>query len=292
MRDNGGGHIFASEFTLQTMTPRRVDPEPVQFLSTPLNLRICRRHADDPTGQIDLGPWFPSLDSSTETGQAFSCAHTITPVDGANAVGQTYHGPVLLITDARCYSATDIFAAGWADHELGPILGVDDNTGAGGANVWTHGLLSQLMKIPAPGDAESPYKPLPGRANMRVAIRRTLRVGKLSGTPVEDLGVQPTHQHKLTRADLLQGNVDLLARAGELLAALPVRRLGVAVDGTTVSLDTVNLDRVDIYVDGRPATSLDVADGAHTATLSATGSEVRVEGFADGQLVAARKVAS
>ncbi|MET8762800.1 S41 family peptidase [Lentzea sp. NPDC004782] len=292
VRDNGGGHIFASEFLLQTMTPRHIDPEPVQFLSTPLNLRICRRHADDPTGQIDLGPWFPSLDNSIETGQAFSCAHTITPVDGANAVGQTYHGPVLLITDARVYSATDIFAAGWADHELGPILGVDDNTGAGGANVWTHGLLMQLLKIPAPGDAESPYQPLPNKANMRVSIRRTLRVGKLSGTPVEDLGVQPTHLHQLTRADLLEGNVDLLARAGELLAALPVRRLGVAVAGTAVSLDTVNLDRVDIYVDGRPATSLDVTDGAHTATLSATGGEVRVEGFADGQLVAARKVAS
>jgi hypothetical protein len=39
-------------------------------------------------------------------------------------------------------------------------------------------------------------------------------------------------------------------------------------------------------------TSLDVTDGAHTATLTATGREVRVEGFADGQLVAARKVAS
>ncbi|MET9629179.1 S41 family peptidase [Lentzea sp. NPDC006480] len=292
VRDNGGGHIFASEFLLQTMTPRTISPEPVQFLSTPLNLRICRRHADGPTGQIDLGPWFPSLDTSTETGQAFSCAHTITPVDGANAMGQTYHGPVLLITDARVYSATDIFAAGWADHELGPILGVDDNTGAGGANVWTHGLLTQLLKIPAPGDPESPYKALPNKANMRVAIRRTLRVGKLSGTPVEDLGVRPTHQHKLTRADLLEGNVDLLARAGSLLAALPVRRLGVAVAGTTVSLDTVNLDRVDIYVDGRPATSLDVTDGAHTATLSTTGTEVRVDGFSEGQLVAARKVTS
>lgn len=292
VRDNGGGHIFASEFLLQTMTPRRIEPEPVQFLSTPLNLRICRRHADDPTGQIDLGPWFPSLDSSTETGQAFSCAHTITPVAGANAVGQTYHGPVVLVTDARCYSATDIFAAGWADHDLGPILGVDDNTGAGGANVWTHGLLMTLLRIPAPGDTESPYKSLPNKANMRVSIRRTLRVGKLAGTPVEDLGVRPTHQHKVTRADLLQGNVDLLAKAGSLLAAMPVRRLGVAVAGTTVSLDTVNLDRVDIYVDGRPATSLDVTDGAHTATLGATGTEVRVEGFADGQLVAARKVTS
>ncbi|MEU7475897.1 S41 family peptidase [Lentzea sp. NPDC042327] len=292
VRDNGGGHIFAAEFLLQTMTPRRVEPEPVQFLSTPLNLRICRRHAEDPTGQINLGPWFPSLDSSTETGQAFSCAHTITPVDGANSVGQTYHGPVVLVTDARCYSATDIFAAGWADHALGPILGVDDNTGAGGANVWTHGLLSTLLSIPAPGDPDTPYKPLPGKANMRVSIRRTLRVGKLAGTPVEDLGVRPTHRHQLTRADLLQGNVDLLNRAAELLAEQPVRRLGVAVAGTTASLDTVNLDRVDVYVDGRPATSIDVTDGAHTVPLTTSGSEVRVEGFADGRLVAARKVTS
>ena len=32
VRDNGGGHIYASEFTLQTLTPRRIAPEPVQFV--------------------------------------------------------------------------------------------------------------------------------------------------------------------------------------------------------------------------------------------------------------------
>jgi C-terminal processing protease CtpA/Prc len=111
------------------------------------------------------------------------------------------------VTDARCYSATDIFTAGFADHAIGKILGVEDNTGAGGANVWTHGLLSQLLQLPPPDDNSSPYKPLPNGANMRVAIRRTLRVGELSGTPVEDLGVRPDAIHALTRDDLLQGNV-------------------------------------------------------------------------------------
>ena len=148
VRDNGGGHIFASEFTLQTMTPRRISPEPVQFISTPLNLRICRRHQDNPAG-IDLGPWVDSLDLATEIGAAFSAAKPITPEDGANDLGQTYHGPVVLVTDARCYSATDIFAAGFADHAIGKILGVDDNTGAGGANVWTHGLLAELLRAAA-----------------------------------------------------------------------------------------------------------------------------------------------
>src|SRR5262245_54550333 len=124
VRGNGGGHILASEFTLQTLTPLRVAPEPVQFIVTPLNLRICRKHMDNPAG-IDLGPWYPSLDGATETGAAFSDAYPITPEDGANAIGQTYQGPVVLVTDARCYSATDIFAAGCQDHRIGPVLGVD-----------------------------------------------------------------------------------------------------------------------------------------------------------------------
>ena len=140
VRGNGGGHILASEFTLQTLTPRRITPEPVQFIATPLNLRIVAQHKDNPAG-IDLGPWFRSLDQATETGATFSHAVPITPEDGANEVGQVYQGPIVLVTDARCYSATDIFAAGFQDHEIGPVLGVDDNTGAGGANVWTHGLL-------------------------------------------------------------------------------------------------------------------------------------------------------
>jgi hypothetical protein len=295
VRDNGGGHIYASEFTLQTLTPARIKPEPVQFISTPLNLRICRRHSTNPTGQIDLGPWFASLDQATETGSLFSAAKPITPEDGANEIGQTYHGPVVLITDARCYSATDIFAAGFADHEIGPVLGVDGNTGAGGANVWTHGLLSALMQVPN-ADPQTPYQPLPNGASMRVSIRRTLRVGELSGTPVEDLGVVPDVMHRLTRDDLLAGNVDLLDTAGQLLAAMPVRRLSVDCTLTgptlTVDLDTAELDRVDLYLADRPVDSVDVTTGATTVTISgaSAGQRLRAEGFSGAQLVAARKL--
>jgi hypothetical protein len=297
VRGNGGGHIFASEFTLQTLTPRRIDPEPVQFIATPLNLRICRKHKDNPTGQIDLGPWFRSLDQATETGATFSATVPITPQDGANAIGQQYEGPVVLITDARCYSATDIFSAGFQDHAIGPILGVDDNTGAGGANVWTHGLLMNLLAVP-PADSGSPYSTLPRGANMRVAIRRTLRVGSLAGTPVEDLGVQPDERHRMTRRDVLEGNVDLLDRAGELLAALPVRRLEVhaemGADGRlTVDLVASNLDRADVYVDDRPRASVDLAGETSAVSVedAADAGSVRVEGFSDSKLVAARTVA-
>jgi hypothetical protein len=297
VRGNGGGHIFASEFTLQTLTPRPIFPEPVQFIATPLNLRICRKHKDNPTNQIDLGPWFSSLDQATETGATFSAAVPITPQDGANSIGQRYEGPVVLITDARCYSATDIFSAGFQDHGIGPILGVDDNTGAGGANVWTHGLLMNLLAVP-PADSGSPYTALPKGANMRVSIRRTLRVGSLAGTPVEDLGVQPDERHRMTRRDVLEGNQDLLDRAGALLAAMPVRRLEVAAEvdagGTlTVELEVGGLDRADVYVDDRPRASVDLAGGTATVSVedAADAATVRVEGFADGELVAARTVA-
>jgi Peptidase family S41 len=295
VRGNGGGHIFASEFTLQTLTPRRIEPEPVEFVNTPLNFRIVRKHKGNPAG-IDLGPWFPSMNQALETGSVFSSAFPITPVDGANDIGQRYNGPVVLIVDARCYSATDIFAAGFQDHAVGPVLGVDDNTGAGGANVWTLSLLKQLLELPTQ-ELNSPYKDLPGGAGMRVAIRRTIRVGPRAGTPVEDLGVTPDVRHRMTANDVLQGNVDLLERAGQLLAAIPVRRLDVVVTpgagGTlTVQIQSANLDRADIFVDDRPRSTVDLAGASTTVTVSGVpgAASTRVEGYVSGTLAAVRTV--
>jgi hypothetical protein len=62
-----------------------------------------------------------------------------------NDIGQRYYGPVVIITDARCYSTTDIFVAGFQDHAIGKVLGADANTGAGGANVWTDELIRQFF---------------------------------------------------------------------------------------------------------------------------------------------------
>ncbi len=307
VRDNGGGHIHASERLLQVLAPRRIEPEPLQLVNTPLTLELCRRHAPSPFNalvpgfDLDLGPWVGSIDQSIQTGAIYSRGFPITTAESANAIGQQYHGPVVLITNARCYSATDIFAAGFQDHEIGPILGTDDNTGAGGANVWTHGLLSILFSEAAPPFAPvpgSPFQDLPHGADMRVAFRRNLRVGERAGTPLEDLGVQPDFRHHMTRADLLHGNVDLIARAGEILAGLPVRALAIQAtaspDGSlAVEATTGGTDRLDVYLDGRPQTSLDVVDGANAFTLpspAGSASVLRLDGFASGELVAARRL--
>ncbi|MDX3128575.1 S41 family peptidase [Streptomyces europaeiscabiei] len=290
VRDNGGGHIHAAEFALQVLTPRRIAPEPVQFINTPLNLRICREHQDGSSG-IDLGAWVPSMEQALEIGATFSGAFPLTPEDGANAIGQQYFGPVVLITNARCYSATDIFAAGFQDHGIGPVLGTDENTGAGGANVWTHKLLSDLLQ----GDRATPYVPLPKGSGMRVSIRRTLRVGALSGTPVEDLGVIPDQPHRMTRRDLLEDNADLFNRAGRLLKDREPHAVSItdaiSVNGSLkLKVKATNVDRVDVYVDQRPRASVDLTDGQADVTVpvAAAAHSARIEGFEAGHLVASK----
>jgi C-terminal processing protease CtpA/Prc len=128
------------------------------------------------------------------------------------------------VSDALCYSATDLFAAGFQDHQIGPVLGVDPNTGAGGANVWEYGDLRDNLV-----GTRYELKNLPSNSNMRVAIRRNVRVGDRAGTPVEDLGIIPDILYDMSRRDLLEENVDLIKKASEILAGMPVRQLEAAL---------------------------------------------------------------
>ena len=298
VRGNGGGLIYAAERLLQVLTPRPIRPSPAQFITTPLMLDLCERHSPspfDPT--FDLGPWIPSLSQAVSTGADYSQAVPITDTESANRIGQVYQGPVVLITDALCYSATDMFAAGFQDHGVGKILGIADNTGAGGANVWTHELLRRLMDAPRPGEpgpAANPFRPLPQGAGMRVSVRRTLRVGALDGAPLEDLGVKPDERHHMTRDDVLHGNRDLIEKAASLLAGAPSHHLQFEVvtggDGELVlTVQATNVDRVDVYVDGRPVDSFDVAETTMTRRVrppSARPRQIELRGHLEGIPVA------
>jgi hypothetical protein len=269
--------ITAGERLLQVLTPRPIEPERLQFINTPLTLQLA-------SSQDFLADWRDSIAQAVETGATFSLGFPIDPVEEYNRIGQRYQGPVVLITDALCYSTTDIFAAGFQDHAIGPILGTSGNTGAGGANVWTHSLLRQLM----PG-AGSPFAELPAGASFRVSIRRTTRVGDRSGVPVEDLGIVPDDVHRMTRDDLLESNRDLHDRAGAILAALPAYTLAAAPQPSgDVTVTTMGLSRLDVYVGGRPMRSLDVTDGeTNVDLLGAPGSRpLELRGY-DGDALAA-----
>lgn len=296
VRGNGGGLINAGERLLQVLTPRRIEPERLEFINTPLNLQICRLNAPSKGfSDVDLSPWIASISGSVETGATYSLGFPITSPDRCNDIGQRYFGGVVLITDALCYSTTDIFSAGFQDHDIGAILGTNGNTGAGGANVWEQGFLRELMKD---ADPPAPYAELPNRADMRIAIRRTLRVGPNAGTPVEDLGVVPARRHFMTRDDVLKDNVDLINEAASLLASKPARQLSVEITPETsgarnVIANTKNISRLDVFLNGRPQQSLDVTGATTQFTLALTSpgeSVLELHGFDGGELVASRRL--
>jgi len=252
VRNNGGGEINAGERLLQFLTPHRIKPELFELINTPLNLEMSGR---DP----ELSKWKQSLQEAVETGAAYSHGFPLTDEESCNNIGQIYFGPVVLITDALCYSTTDMFAAGFEDNGIGTILGVGGNTGAGGANVWSH----KSLRLSMGNRPDSPYKPLPRGVGMSVAFRRSIRVGEeTGGRPLEDLGVVPKSRHFITKDDLLNGNRDLIMEAARILASKRSHGLEATVkyrDGLlTITPKTENISRLDVYINGRPRRSFDV----------------------------------
>jgi hypothetical protein len=302
VRGNPGGNIRAAESLLQLFTPNSIQPEFFEFLNTPLNYQICKSAPD----HWDLQRWLPSIGDSVLTGATYSAGFPLTLEPLCNGIGQVYYGPVVLITDALSYSATDIFAAGFQDNDVGSVLGTGGNTGAGGANFWS---LDDLLRAQKK-DPRSPFKTLPKGAEMIVAMRRSIRVGLRAGAPLEEFGVAPDVLHFMTRRDLLDDNVDLLTRAARLIRQQPSFKLslmpasGDGASGIVVSAASKvpsskkgrAISRLDIYVNGRPVESVDAVDGAipPTPVAIAGGGKTRtlVEAQAwdhAGRLVAVRR---
>jgi hypothetical protein len=286
VRGNGGGNILCAERLLQVLTAGAVEPSLLSFVNSQLTQQICKDNDF-------VNEWAPSIEQAVETGEVYSQGFSILPLADYNNVGQRYQGPVLLITDPLCYSATDIFSAGFQDNQIGPILSAGGRTGAGGANVWTHELLRQVL----PG-ADGPFTALPQGASFRVAIRRVIRAGTHRGVPLEDLGVSPDELHDMTKNDLLNDNADLIAKAAQMLSTLPRVSLAASVGPVTagkrtVSVTTAGLDRIDVTVDGRPRATIDVANGTSTVDIPNPGGghDVAARGFKSGALRAVAHVA-
>jgi hypothetical protein len=304
VRGNGGGLIHAAEGLLQVLTPKKIDPEPAQFINTQVNLRMCKAF-QKPSSRLpgfSLGEWVGSMSKSVQTGAVYSLGFPITPPDFVNEIGQRYFGPSLLITDALCYSATDIFAAGFQDHDIGPVLGVDENTGAGGANVWPHSLLVQLMRMSADTHSSS-YSFLPHGSDLRIAIRRMIRVGANAGNIVEDIGITPDYLHRMTRDDVLHGNRDLIREATRIISQRKGHSIRILIEkdewelSKKIHIETSHLDWINIIVNGRPRGSYDVVDGTvsiiNLADFVSAGNgnklNLEVQGFRENQLVAATR---
>lgn len=284
LRANPGGLIWAAERLLQLFTPRAVAPTRFSLLATPLTRAVV----EAPQNEADLEPWRQSLRVAVATGELYSQAIPITPVEDANDIGQVYGGPVVAVVDANTYSAGDLFAAGFADNELGILVTVGEATGAGGANVWAPHHVEEAL-------AGTPFQlaPLPAGIGYTVSIRRATRSGTADGLAIEDIGVRGHRSYAMTKRDLVDGNADLLAFCGKLLAARPrtVLRVERAEAGNReLHVTTAGLDRLDVFVDERPRNSLALQDGQSTVEIPDGWQSVELAAYAQGQLRQRRRV--
>jgi hypothetical protein len=267
--------IWAAERLLQLFTPNPIEPTRFSILATDLTRTMAAaRH-----NRQRLAPWRRSLDSAVVNGEFYSRAIPLTPPVRCNDIGQVYPGAVVAVVDANTYSAGDLFAAGLVDNRIGTLVSVDQATGAGGANVWYPSHVSRALA----GTPEA-LKPLPKGITYTIAFRRAVRIGDVAGTGIEDLGIPGHLRRALTKRDLTERNVDLFEFCGRLLASESVTDMKTRVTRDVLEVETTNLDRVDLYVDGHPQRSLQTGSrsgtGAVTHKFEAPWYQAEVVGYA------------
>jgi hypothetical protein len=184
-----------------------VSPVRFSLVASPLT----REMAQSPFNRMELEAWAPSLEAAVTTGELWSRPLPLTDPAWCNDTGRAYRGPCVAVVDANTYSSGDLFAAGWVDHGIGPLVTVGQATGGGGANVWTDAQLRDAL-----GGTEHAFGALPAGGGFTVAIRRAIRSGTSDGIPIEDLGIDGI-PYDMTERDLLRGNVDLVAFCADLL---------------------------------------------------------------------------
>jgi hypothetical protein len=207
LRTNPGGLIWAAERLLQLFTDDRVTPTRFSLLASPLT----RAMAESPFNRQELHQWAPSLEAAIATGELYSQPLPLTDPEWCNDLGRRYPGPVVAVVDPNTYSSGDLFAAGFVDNRIGPLVCVGEGTGAGGANFWRHGQLRDAL-----ADTPFGFDTPPADVGFTLSIRRAIRSGPADGVPIEDLGVGGI-PYDMTERDLLDGNRDLLEFCAGLL---------------------------------------------------------------------------
>ena len=139
IRNNPGGLITFSEELVQLFAPQGVDPTTVRMLANPLNEKIFIK------SNGSENRWSHAIRKAIDNGQKYMEPLAITPPTEANMMGQVWFKPVVVLTNAGCYSACDLFSAGMQDSGAATIIGVHSTTGAGGANVMEYSTFQQIM---------------------------------------------------------------------------------------------------------------------------------------------------
>lgn len=287
IRGNPGGQIRLAERMLQLLTPRRIEPLRFHFPRTPVVEEVIQILRTTPAPAGEFAAWLEPQPGDEETDANLTPGRAITPVDLANDTGQVYQGPVVLLFDALTYSAADMFAAGFQDHNIGELIGVDCSTGGGGANAWSYtDILDNLPAIPGLN-----LKSLPRDCELHVAVRRCLRTGP-EPVPIEDIGVAPNFMHARTERDIFGGNADLFAFACDRLSQAPIARIDIDKAepgdlGFEVVLRALGVGHILFHADDTIIAREGIADSAtFHLEVPLVASELRLEGYASEDEVA------
>ena len=260
VRGNPGGYIVFAEKLVQLFSKKEVEPTRVQMLANKLNEDIfLAANGED-------NRWSTAIRGAMKSGSNMIEPLAITSKTEANSLGQIWFRPVVVLTDAACFSACDLFAAGMQDNGAGIILGVHQTTGAGGANVMEHRVFQRIMQ-----DADkNPFESLPFFQNMRVSWRQTVRAGKNAGALIEDAGVKSDLVVPIRRQDIGSASAELMKAIHKYIDDLqPKYTSGLAVRlGKNVLLQNgqevkwteqaYGVDRIDVMVGNQVVNSVDV----------------------------------
>ncbi len=198
VRGNGGGAVKLAEELVQIFTPSVVEPMPVRLLPNQLNLEMFMRSNDG-----SENAWSAETKRAMDASDRYTKPLLLTTTREANRFGQVWFKPVVVLTDASCYSACDLFAAGMQDHAAATVIGTHHATGAGGANVMEYGSFRAVFG--GTNNSDNPFVSLPGNQSFRVSWRQTIRVGKNAGKLIENYGITPDIVIPYKRDDLAGG---------------------------------------------------------------------------------------
>jgi hypothetical protein len=169
IRDNPGGNVIATAGILQALAKDPLPPIPWELISSRGTLRLVDNSVMGKNAQ-------PILEA-IETGAVYFQDLPQPQRSVSQEFKGCYKGNVVLVVNALCYSASDIFAASFQDHKLGKVMGVHERTGSGGANVIHHSILKdffpdQKIEIEPPICDKSAWKSLLDEGGSRISEQK------------------------------------------------------------------------------------------------------------------------
>lgn len=188
VRNNGGGSLSFSERITQFFSPRKVSPTKYRMLNSDFNRKLVTRDIPNPPSNL---PLFSEQLLNAKPKQVYTKPIEFYGQAGphwANAFGQRFYKPVVVLANSRCYSACDKFTSQMQDMGAAPIWSEGLRTGGGGANVVGDDFFRKLAKMGETPEGVS-TEPMPFGHGIRVPWRQIIRSGKNAGKRLEEDGV-------------------------------------------------------------------------------------------------------